>query len=320
MRAAAYSHSLSLPWSVSPEEERRFRRILGTVLLMTVALGLTVPLLPVIEKVVERQPALPPRMARLIFEKRRAPEPMPEPGAVEEPKPASKTEKKPVVQSKPAVKVVKSPRPEQKQPPVDALEQARRRASRAGLLAMQDSLADLRDQSVNELRGAKRLSNRGSEARKPERRLISSSAGSASQGIDTARLSRDAGSTVLASRTATAVKSTIARAAPTSRQRETKRGASRSIEEIQTVFDRHKSAIYILYNRALRTNPSLQGKLVLSLTIAPSGKVTAITLVSSELRDPALEAKLIRRIKMFDFGASPVETVTITYPIDFLPA
>jgi TonB family protein len=70
----------------------------------------------------------------------------------------------------------------------------------------------------------------------------------------------------------------------------------------------------------LRKNPSLQGKLVLSLTIAPSGKITAIKMVSSDLRDAALENKLIQRIKMFDFGAKPVEAVTITYPIDFLPA
>ncbi|HHJ15519.1 MAG TPA: energy transducer TonB, partial [Gammaproteobacteria bacterium] len=94
----------------------------------------------------------------------------------------------------------------------------------------------------------------------------------------------------------------------------------RSIEEIQIVFDRNKSAIYSLYNRALRKNPSLQGKLVIRLNISPSGKITSIDLVSSELGDPALERKLVQRIKMFNFGAKQVDAVTITYPIDFLPA
>ncbi|HHH45252.1 MAG TPA: energy transducer TonB, partial [Gammaproteobacteria bacterium] len=73
-------------------------------------------------------------------------------------------------------------------------------------------------------------------------------------------------------------------------------------------------------NRALRKDPTLQGKLVIRLTIAPSGKVTSISMVSSELGDPQLERKLVQRIKLFNFGAKAVDSVTITYPIEFLPA
>ena len=49
--------------------------------------------------------------------------------------------------------------------------------------------------------------------------------------------------------------------------------ASRSREEIELVFDRNKGAIFALYNRALRNDPTLEGKLVLRLTIAPTGEV-----------------------------------------------
>ena len=56
------------------------------------------------------------------------------------------------------------------------------------------------------------------------------------------------------------------------------------------------------------------------MTISPSGKVSKIELVSSELGSPGLERKLVSRIKMFNFGAKKVDAVTITYPIDFLPA
>ncbi len=49
--------------------------------------------------------------------------------------------------------------------------------------------------------------------------------------------------------------------------------ASRSIEEIKLVFERNKGAIYAIYNRALREDPSLQGKVVLELKISPSGEV-----------------------------------------------
>ena len=81
-------------------------------------------------------------------------------------------------------------------------------------------------------------------------------------------MSRDTGSTSLAARTATQVQSSIAKPSAAGKRKNSKT-ASRSIEEIQVVFDRNKSAIYSLYNRALRKDPTLQGKLVLSLTIAP---------------------------------------------------
>jgi protein TonB len=313
-----YSHSLTLPWSVSAEDERRYRKILTAVLVLTIALGIAIPLLPVFKKNIEQQVELPPRVAKLIFEKRTEPKPKLAPKVVEKPKPKPVEKKKPEPKQKVPPKVVKKPEPQE--PPVDAIEQARKKASSAGLLALQDSLDDLRDQSVDQLRGTNRLSNSGSQARQTERSMITSKVGSASSGINTATLSRDAGSTTLATRTATQVKSAITKVQRTNGGKRDTRNSSRSIEEIQIVFDRNKSSIYSLYNRALRKTPTLQGKLVLSLTIAPSGKVTAIRMVSSDLSDAALENKLIQRIKMFDFGAKSVEAVTITYPIDFLPA
>ena len=86
------------------------------------------------------------------------------------------------------------------------------------------------------------------------------------------------------------------------------------------IFDRNKGSIYSVYNRALRKDPTLQGKVVLKLTIAPSGKVTRCSIVSSELGDAGLGSKITSRVKLFSFGAKDVNEVTITYPIDFLPA
>ena len=96
--------------------------------------------------------------------------------------------------------------------------------------------------------------------------------------------------------------------------------ASRSREEIELVFDKNKGAIFALYNRALRADPTLEGKLVLRLTIAPTGEVTFCEIVSSELGDPELERKLVLRVKQFRFEARDVEPITTTKPIDFFPA
>ena len=74
------------------------------------------------------------------------------------------------------------------------------------------------------------------------------------------------------------------------------------------------------YNRALRQDPSLEGKLVLRLTIAPNGAVTMCEVVSSELGNEELERKLVQRVKLFRFEARDVEAITTTKPIDFFPA
>jgi TonB family protein len=96
--------------------------------------------------------------------------------------------------------------------------------------------------------------------------------------------------------------------------------ATRSIEDIKLVFERQKGAIYALYNRALRDDPALQGKVVLELKIAPGGQVTALRIVSSELKSEELERKLLARIRQFDFGARDVDALVLTWPVDFLPS
>ena len=97
-------------------------------------------------------------------------------------------------------------------------------------------------------------------------------------------------------------------------------GVVRSAEEIQEVLDRHKGAMYTLYNRELRNDPTLQGKLVMSITIAPAGTVSRCVILSSELGAVSLEQQLVALIKGIDFGNKPdVPAVTTKIPIEFFP-
>ena len=83
---------------------------------------------------------------------------------------------------------------------------------------------------------------------------------------------------------------------------------SRSIEEIKLVFERNKGAIYAIYNRALREDPSLQGKVVVELKIAPSGEVVDVPhRCRASCKASELERKLLARIRQFDFGAKDVD-------------
>ena len=153
--------------------------------------------------------------------------------------------------------------------------------------------------------------------------MITSKAGRSSGGVNTASMSRNTGGTSLVARATTAIKSpvdAVGEVGGGARRTGSSNRGSRSREEIELVFDKNKGAIFALYNRALRRDPTLEGKLVLRLTIAPSGEVTACEVVSSELGDPELERKLVQRVMLFRFDARDVEPVTTTKPIDFFPA
>ena len=97
--------------------------------------------------------------------------------------------------------------------------------------------------------------------------------------------------------------------------------AGRTDEEIQIVFDRYKAALYRLYNRELRRDPTLRGQMVLRLTIEPDGSVSMCELHSSSMEAPELAGQVVERVRSFDFGAKEdIVAITIIYPIDFLPA
>jgi len=85
-------------------------------------------------------------------------------------------------------------------------------------------------------------------------------------------------------------------------------------------YDRGNGATVLLYNRELRNNPTLQGQIVVRLTIEPDGSVSMCVLASSDMNAPDLAAQVVDRVKTINFGAKDVQAVTIVYPIDFLPA
>jgi TonB family protein len=200
----------------------------------------------------------------------------------------------------------------------------RKKAAASGLLAMSDQLAELRDLDVKTNVPAKSLNAGAGERTRVDRSLLTAKVGTGSGGIAVGEASKGfgGGSTGLkGNATARVSSTTVAAGAAAEAQRSgSSVKAARTREEIELVFDKNKSAIYALYSRALRENPALQGKVVLEVTIAPSGQVTDARIVSSELGDPELERKLVARVKMFQFEDRDVAVMTTTKPIEFFPA
>jgi len=304
MILAPYYREYELPWEDDPESSERFRKILRVLLVILVVLGILFPLLPTPKR--EAAQDIPTRLAKVMLENKPKPPPPPPPKPVEQPK------------VEPKLAMVK-PLP----PPVDLKELAHKKAERQ-LNKVKDELADLRQEMANMTPlETKNLSGAVGADSHAERSLITSRAGAGSGGITSANASRGFGSGAgsLTGHTATAVTSSVALAGAANRNVRSGGGGkpARSPEEIALVFDRNKGRIYSLYARALRANAELQGKLVLEFTIAPNGTVTMCRVVSSELKDPELEQKIIALVRLFQFQPEDVDAVTATKPIDFFP-
>ncbi|VAW55289.1 TonB-like [hydrothermal vent metagenome] len=298
--------AMVMPWNKEDRDQKQFRKILLIVLFFSILLGVLIPMwdIPIPDRIEKVE--IPERMAQLMVPK----PPPPPPPQVQKKKEEKKPEKEKTKKKKPAPEKAKK---------------ARKKAERAGLLAFKDDFADLIDNAPVAKLGAKaKISGKGSKAKKTTRSLVTSSAGNASAGINTAALSRNTGGSgdsmgdVEFSRVESAIGTDFA---GEERPLSDGPGPSRTDEEIQIVFDRYKSALYRIYNRELRKNPTLQGKMVLRLTILPNGKVSACTVDSSDMDAPTLDKKIAARVKKFNFGAKEgVPAITILYPIDFLPA
>lgn len=292
-----------LPW-VESENDRRFKRYLVVSLLVFMVLGLVWGNLPVPEIEQQELQPIPPRLAKLILEKKQKPTP---------PVTKPKAEKKKETPKKKA----------EKKPLIKKQETARKKAERSGLVALSDELADLRESfdvaSLQDNRLQQKVGKAAVQTTTTSA-VLTAKASKGSGGINTDALSQNTGGQQLASRSTTNVTSTIPSRPSSSKRSGSGRAASRGEEEIERVFQQNKGAIFSLYNRELRRDPTLQGKVVIELTIAANGKVVNCRIVSSELNNPELERKLVSRIKLFRFAAKDVAQVTVSYPIDFLPS
>jgi periplasmic protein TonB len=294
-----YFRRYELPWSPAEEMERRFRVILRNLGVAFAIVAVIMPFLPRHPHVVNTD-SLPERVVQLVME------PPPPPPPPPPPKPEKPPEKAPV-SAKPTPAV-----------PVDP----RVKASKSGLLASLDDLAALRDQvDLDKFAKNQAKTMDPGDVSAVQRSLITSKAGGTSGGISAPTsngLAAGSGS-LNGIRTAQIKDPTLASGGPATRAGGSGK-ASRGSEEIALVFTKNKGAIDAMYARALRDSPALQGKVVIEMTIAPSGEITAARIVSSELNDPEFEAKLLARIRLFKFDAKDVASLTATKPIDFFPA
>jgi len=313
--------NLLLPWSSTLDDDRRYRKIFIFLLVPFIIFGIAIPLISVPEKDREELEKLPPQLAKVVLEKKELPKPTPKPKPKPTPKPEVEKEEPKKEEPKKEEPKKEEPKPKKEPDPVKIVEKAREQAQ-AEINQFADALSEMRDLAdLSDVSGE--LTQGTGEAAELSRDVITSGAKRGSGGINTSNLSRDTGGVALSGKKTTAVASKLdvgvgASVKPKSQQTAAER-SSRSHEEIRKVMDRNKAAIYNIYNRALRKNPALEGKVVFKLEIDSTGKVISAQIVSSDLNDPALERRLLARIRLINFGSKDVLKTTLNYDMDFLP-
>ena len=337
-----------MPWSREAESERRFRRAVLVALLVCIIFGGLIPLVhvPLPDRSVEVV-KIPERLAMLVKKEPPKPAPIPKP----EPKKLDELAKKPVDATKPKAE----PKKEKKAPkggggpapkPTKVASgggsaAARKKAESVGVLAFKKAFAGLMEETPVARLGTEARLRKGSPRvagqAVAQRSLVAMQAkGGASGGIGNARVSRNigygnadrlggggigrgggTGNGVGLAR----VTSTIAGRGEDDRPLSDGPGPGRTDEEIQIVFDRYKATLYRIYNKELRKDPTLRGKILLRICIETGGEVSMCEVESTDLGSRTLVAQIVARIKRFNFGSKDgVPKLTILYPIDFLPA
>ena len=300
-----------MPWARGGEDDQRFRKSLAISLLVGLLLGSLLPMidLPLPER--WELTEVPDRLTRLIQERT-----LPPPPPVQE---RTRPEEQQPPEEVPLLAEEGTPQPANDQPPEKS-------TASKGILAFREKFAKLAEHdSVAQLGAEARVTRSGEAAvGRPQRALVSTAAAGSNAGVNLASFSRDVGGGNGKNLEGVAVAratSSIGGTGGTDRPLSGGPGSARTDEEIQIVFDRHKAALYRLYNRELRRDPTLQGQMILRLTIEPDGSVSFCGLQSTDMKAPQLSAQVVERVKTFDFGAKEgVPALTIVYPIDFLPA
>lgn len=85
-------------------------------------------------------------------------------------------------------------------------------------------------------------------------------------------------------------------------------------DSVASVFRRRQSAIRRCYEKSLRTNPDLEGKVTIRFTIGPAGRITSISVVQDTTGDSAIGRCIVSRVRGWRFSPPRNGSVTFSYP------
>ena len=97
--------------------------------------------------------------------------------------------------------------------------------------------------------------------------------------------------------------------------------SSRTAEEIAELVAEKRGTVMYVYNKHLRTDPLLMGRVDVAMIVHPSGRVSDVEIVSSNMYNQSFELELITSIEQWRFGSvsSSEGPLPIQLPFSFSP-
>ena len=93
-----------------------------------------------------------------------------------------------------------------------------------------------------------------------------------------------------------------------------------SVSEIASVTKRKQAGIQSCYERRLKQNPNLKGKVKVQITIMPSGRTSDVSVIEDTIGDSAVGVCIVNEILRWRFPKPEGGEVTVAVPFIFSPA
>ncbi|MBL4908509.1 MAG: AgmX/PglI C-terminal domain-containing protein [Alteromonadaceae bacterium] len=297
-------------------QDKNFNKILTILLLMYLLFAVGIPLIEQVKVSREIKERPPAQLAKIMLKEKQLPLPK---------KPPLKPKKKPLKKAK----VKAQEKAKQKAPtPVSKNDRAlaKTKAHSSGLATMKDELFAMREAFVVMPATTTKLNNSKTKATTIKRKLLAAATNKQSSQLTQAQLGKTVTSDALSTKNTEHIRlgkeEILANnnALTVSDNGSTTQLGHRSEMTLRRTLEAHKARLYTLYNRALRKDPLLKGKVLFAIEIQPNGSISHVTIKSSALHNAKLERQLIVILRRIKFPAEDVAVMTTIWAIDFLPS
>lgn len=296
------------------EQDRKFTTILVTLFALYFVIAVIVPFIEQVEIPRKIKEQIPVQLANIVLKEKQLLLPK---------KPKEKISKDKIKD----IKKEKIKKNSVKQPTLSIDNKralAKQKAKNSGLAAMKDELFSMREAFDIKPVATTTLSEEKTSEVKIKRKLLASNMNQKSTVLSAVNTGNVVNSDVLNTRntqkvrlsdkealanTDIIVEDTLAAA----------KSGQRSEVSLRRSLEANKARLYARYNRALRKDPFLQGKVLFEIEIQPNGKISNIVIKSSELNNPKLERQLLVILRSITFTAASVAVTKTIWAIDFLP-
>lgn len=308
----AQAFDLVLPWEEDAAQEEKFKRLLKRALALFLLLLLILSFMPQIETVYE-EPEDAVVKTKIILE----------PKVVEVPR----VEEKPKVVEREKPKPKELPRPKAEAPAVAATPEETKEdfVAAQGLEGLSSQLGSLRSSlDLTRLQNKNVSTSNAGQVEHSAKQVLGKDAQTrVGTGIEVDDADMRAEAVALAEHNSLVVEGVLPGGSPGGSSRAaygSYKAGLRDMESIRRTLEHTKSRVYAMYQKALQENPDLAGKFTFKLVIEPSGEVSQLVLISSELGLEQLEQNILEKIRQVNFGAKEVAATSVEYKFVFLPS